>query len=261
MASWSSRRRFTYGTSALLTLVLFVGLPLFFFFYTAPTCSDGKKNGNELDIDCGGACQRLCQNSFLSPKVAWGSAKFEKIAPGLYNVAAYIINQNISGAALNVPYLISLYDDKGVLITERVGKVTLQAHRNSLAFESAIDTNKRIPVKAVFEFTAPPQWFKSYDTLEGFSVTDKKYTEDENGSALEVSITNRTLVPYKDVTVGVVLYDDQGNAIGFSQTVIDVINPKGDIQIAPYTWPVSRGGKVTTIEVMPLVRPPSVDSQ
>ncbi len=258
MASWSSRRRLLYGSIVVLSLVFFIALPLFYFFYTAPTCSDNKMNGGELGIDCGGSCTRLCQNSFLPPKIGWGGAKFEKVAPGLYNVAAYVVNQNISGAAINVPYKISLYDNRGVLIVEKTGKVNLLAHRNSLVFEPAIQVEKRIPARATFEFIADPIWFRSYDSLEGLIVLDKKYQEDENGSSLEVTLSNRTLIPYSDIVVGVVLNDGEGNVIGFSQTVIDYIDVKGSQQIAPFTWPISRNGKVVTIDVIPSGVPPHI---
>lgn len=258
MASWSSRRRLAYGSIVILAAILFIAIPLFFFFYTAPSCSDGKMNGKELGIDCGGSCTRLCQNSFLPPKIGWGGAKFEQVAPGLYNVAAYVVNQNISGAALDVPYKISLFDDRGVLIVETKGKVNLLAHRNSLVFQPAVQVGKRIPARATFELTSDPVWFRSYDNLEGLSILDKKYQEDENGSSLEVTLSNRTLVPYSDIVVGVVLNDGEGNVIGFSQTVVDYIDVKGSQQIAPYTWPISRNGKVVSIDVMPSGIPPRI---
>lgn len=255
MASWSSRRKLNYALAVAFTLVVFIIVPAFFIFYKAPTCFDGKMNGDETGYDCGGSCSLLCQSAFLPPRVGWGGAKFEKLADGLYNVASYIINPNMTGAAVNAPYKISLYDDRGILITEREGKVTLYPHRNSLAFQTAVDVDKRVPAKATFEFTSAPVWFKSADNLGGLAVIDKKYQEDETSSSLEVTLENKTLVPYEDVQISVVLYDIQGNAIGFSQTNIDSIAPKNGREIAPYTWPVTRGGRVTSVEVIPSIKP------
>lgn len=257
MASWSSRRKFEYGLIIIICLIFLISIPLFLIFYKTPTCTDGVMNGKETGIDCGGACIRLCQNSFLPPRVVWGGAKFEKIANGLYNVASLIENQNVNGAAIDVPYRISLYDDKGISITEKEGKVTLYAHRNSLAFDTAVDVGKRIPAKAFFEFTKDPIWFKSHDALEGIAIVDKKYSEDEISSSLEVIIENRTLFSYKDIIVSVVLYDINGNAIGFSRTIIDSIEPRNGREVASFTWPTGRNGKVTSIEVIPIITPVS----
>lgn len=255
MSTWSSRRKFSYGLGVIVTLIVLVILPIFYFFYKPPTCSDNRQNGNELGIDCGGSCVKLCQNTFLSPQIAWGGAKFEKVVDGLYNVAAYIINPNVNGAAIDVPYKISLYDNRGILITDRQGKVTLSPHRNSLAFEPAVDVGKRIPVKAIFEFIEAPVWFKSHDTLGGLAVIDKTYREDGSSSSLEVTLENRTLYPYKNINISVVLLDSKGNAQGFSRTKVDNIDPKNGREIASFTWPINRNGSITSIEVIPIISP------
>lgn len=255
MASWSTRRKLNYALIVIFGLILFIAVPAFLIFYKAPTCFDGKMNGDETGYDCGGSCSRLCQSAFLPPRVGWGGAKFEKLADGLYNVASYIINPNMTGAAIGAPYKISLYDDRGILITEREGKVTLYPHRNSLAFQTAVDVDKRIPAKATFEFISAPLWFKSEDDLGGVTVTDKKYQEDEMSSSLEVTLENKTLIPYEDIQVSVVLYDIDGNAIGFSQTHIDSLPPRVGKEVAPFTWPVTRSGRVTSIEVIPSIQP------
>ena len=255
MASWSSRRKLGYAFIVVIALVIFIVVPAFLIFYKAPTCFDGKMNGDETGYDCGGSCARLCQSAFLPPRVGWGGAKFEKLADGLYNVASYIVNPNMAGAAANVPYKISLYDDRGILIIEREGKISLYPHRNSLAFQTAVNVDKRVPAKATFEFTSAPVWFKSVDGLGGLAVIDKKYQEDEISSSLEVTLENKTLAPYKDVQVSVILYDINGNAIGFSQTNIDSIAPKNGREMAPFTWPVSRNGTVASVEVVPSIAP------
>ena len=255
MSTWSSRRKFGYGSIVVICFILVVGVPLFLTFYKAPTCTDKIMNGSETGVDCGGSCVRLCQSSFLPPYVAWGGAKFEKVANGLYNLAALIENQNINGAALNVPYRITLFDAEGIMILEKTGTVSLFAHRNSLAFEPAVNVGKRTPAKATFEFTASPNWFKSHDTLGGIAIADKKYLESETDSSLEITLENTTLFPYNNVLVSVVLYDKDGNAIGFSQTKIDSIPAKNGKEVAPFTWSVSRKGQMTSIEVIPIINP------
>jgi hypothetical protein len=253
--SWSSRRRFAYSSIAIIALVVVIGVPAFALYYKAPTCSDGKMNGSETGVDCGGSCRRLCQNSFYPPRAAWGGAKFEKLADGLYNVSALIENQNIDAGANDVPYRMSLFDNKGLSIVEREGRVDLYPHRNSLAFESAVDAGKRIPAKVSFEFIEAPNWFKSQDALGGIAIVDKKYTEDDAGSSLEITLENRTLLPYNNLLVSVVLYDKEGNVIGFSRTIVDSIGPKNGKEVASYTWPINRKGLVTSIEVLPIITP------
>lgn len=255
MASWSSRRKLGYTSLVVAALIILIGIPAFLLLYKPPACNDGIQNGTETGVDCGGSCVRLCQSSFLPPKVAWGGAKFEKVADGLYNVASLIINQNINGSALNVPYKISLYDKEGVLIVERKSTVTLYAHRNTLAFEPAVQVGKRIPAKATFEFTQAPVWFKSHDALDGLVVVKKEYTEDDTSSSLEVTFENKSLFPIQNIDTGVVLYDAEGNVVGFSRTHIDTLDAQNGREVAPFTWPISRNGKVISQEVYPIIAP------
>ena len=249
MASWSRRRRLLYTIVILIILVAGVGVPAFYFFYKPATCFDKIMNGNEEGIDCGGSCVRLCPSAFIPPQIAW--TRFEEIAPGLYNLAAYVVNQNTDGEAMNVPYHIALYDNKGILITDELGSLTLPPHRNTLAFQSALPVGKRVPAKALFELTGIPDWHKRSDPLASLSVVNKDYVEDSTSASLTVTLKNTSLKALPRMTVYAVLYDASNNTLGFSKTIIDGIAPQSTA-VAPFTWPISHDGKVISIEVLPV---------
>lgn len=249
MASWSNRRKFMYGGSLIAIVVIIVGYVIFSLLYVAPTCSDGLQNGDELGVDCGGSCQKLCASAFKSPSVSWTT--FENIAPGLYNVASYIINPNAEGEALNVPYHVVIYDNKGVKIQDVASTLHIPPRRDTLAFLGPVSVGKRIPYRVAFEFTASPDWFKSSDTLAPLVISDKKYSEDDSGSSLLVTLTNSSVRTLRKMFVYVVLYDTDGNVIGFSKTTVDPL-PGQTSTVAPFTWPVNRQGKVIRIEVYPV---------
>jgi hypothetical protein len=247
MDSWSKRRKLIYALILLVIVAVVVGIPLFVIFYKAPTCFDGKQNGSEQGVDCGGKCTKLCQNEFLPPSVAW--SRIESVVPGVYNAAAYIINPNNTGEAKNVPYHMELYDRDGMLIIEKKGTVTIPPHRNTLAFSSLIKVDKSIPTKVLFEFTSLPDWNKKADTLDPLVVVSKEYKEEGNTSSLLVSLRNDGLKILNNIGIYVVLYDKSGNAIGFSKTVLDSIMPKAT-SLAPFTWNTNRQGEVVSIEVL-----------
>ncbi len=249
MTSWSQRRKLIYGGIAALVVCAAIFLLAFFFFYKAPTCFDGVRNGNEQGVDCGGSCQRLCPSAFLAPSVSW--TRLEQVAPGLYNVAAYVINPNPTAGAALVPYHVILYDDQGVEITEYDGTMTLPPHRNALAFNGAVSTGKRIPSRALFELTAAPNWLSEADPLAALSVGDKTYSEDASGASLSVVLKDTAVDPVGRTSVYAVLYDKDGNALGFSKTILDGIPAYGSA-VAPFTWPSSFGGAVISIEVLPV---------
>ena len=234
---------------------MIVGLPAFLLLYKAPTCSDGKQNQGEGGIDCGGPCKLLCQSAFLPPEVIW--TKSEPVAPSLYNVAAYVVNNNLTGAAYNVPYEMQLFDDQGILITSKEGTLTIPSHRNTLAFQGSVSTQKRILTKAIITLGSP-QWLKETDELGNLVIADKKYSEDQNSSSLQVTLQNNAVTPYNNLSIYVVLYDADGNAVDFSKTIIDSVPANGGTIVAPFTWPVSHNGQVVSIEVLPVLESQNV---
>ena len=188
MSSWSQNRKTIYALILVIAIIGIIGIPSFLLFYKAPTCFDGKQNGRETGLDCGGKCTRLCQSSFLAPNVAW--SRIEKVVYGTYNAVAYIINPNNEGEAKNVPYKMSLFDKDGMLIIENFGTVTIPPHRNTLAFSSLIKVGQSIPAKVLFEFTGQPNWYKKPDTLAKLIVVNKDYKEEGQNSSLLVSLQN-----------------------------------------------------------------------
>lgn len=247
MATWSEKRKFIYATVVVLIVVVAIVIPVFSLVYKAPTCFDGKKNGSESGVDCGGKCTRLCQDEFLAPNVVW--TRVERVVPGIYNAAAYIINRNVEGEAKDVPYHMALYDDNGMLIIDQNGTVNLPPHRNTLAFSGLIKVGNSIPAKVLFEFTAPPNWYKKADTLSSLDIIGKEYLEDGENSSLQVTLKNNSVSRIGKLGVYVVLYDTGGNAIGFSKTTVDEILPNSTVT-APFTWNTNRGGRVVSIEVL-----------
>jgi len=221
--------------------------------YEAPTCFDRIQNGNEHGIDCGGSCERLCPSAFLAPSVAWTS--YEALAIGYYNAAAYIINPNPEGEALNVPYRIVLYDVNGEQIIDMPGTVDIPPHRNTLAFLGPIPVGKRVATKAFFEFTCGDRcmeyWRKKSDTLATLSIGEKNYTEEGSGSSLLVTLKNTVVKPIGRMSVYAILSDARSNIVGFSKTIVDGIAGLGVVQPA-FTWPINRQGKVISIEVLPV---------
>jgi hypothetical protein len=254
MASWATKRKLTYLSGVTVAAVIIVGIPLFLLLYKAPTCSDGIQNQGEQGIDCGGPCRKLCQNDFLAPVVTWTDA--QKVVPGLYNLAAYVENPNVNGAATNVSYQFSVFDSQGILITQINGVMDIPSNRNTLAFVGAVNMGQRIPAPGGvrFSFLSPPTWLKSEDTLGNITITNKQYSEDSAGASLQATMVNNGLTAYSNMTVFAVLSDAQGNEIGFSKTFINSL-AGGAQTVAPFTWPTSYNGTVVSEEILPVIPP------
>ena len=127
MSVWSAKRRFLYGGSFILALIL-VGAGVFWrVFYHAPTCSDNTKNGNETGIDCGGNCLKICTPDALKPVVLW--AKIFNISGDLYTAVAFVQNPNINSKNPSAEYHFSIFDENGkhlssLVVEKATGVVT-----------------------------------------------------------------------------------------------------------------------------------------
>lgn len=252
MAQWSTRRKSKYALGALIAIIVIVVVPAYIFLYTPPTCSDGIFNQDETGVDCGGSCPRICSTSYVPPQVNW--ARADQIGEGLYNLGAYVQNVNLLGGVRKASYIFSIFDREGHLIGERKGTMSIPPHKNVVAFEKGVSTNKSVPFKVTFAFTEDLAWEAAKPTDDTLVVVDRQFSSDETGSFLQAAIENRSLAAVKNIQVQAVLYDGNGNVTGFSQSVIDVINRQSKEYVA-FTWRAYGKRDVASSEIIPIVTP------
>ncbi len=229
--SWSKQRKFLYTTvfsviAAVLLLTVYLQ-----FFTDAPTCFDGKFNGNEKGIDCGGSCALFCADQTRSPVVLW-SRSFE-VSPHTYTAAAYVQNPNPGAAARNVAYSFQLFDDKNLLVTERVGVINIPPLQTVPFIDPNINVGNRTVARALFAFSEEPVWQK-VGAMPALRVTNQYLSED--GSQLSATIANESIENADKVTVTAVLFDRDGVARAASRSILPLIPRKGS-QDVTFTWP------------------------
>lgn len=252
MASWSTKRKFYYLSITLISLGIALGVPAFLLLYKAPTCSDGKMNGNEKGVDCGGSCIMLCQDNFLSASIEW--SKFDEAGPNLFNLGAYISNPNLDAEAREVKYRFELFDEEGIAIVERDGEIYIPPHGNVLAFEPAVNVGERIPTRVMFRFLENPFWQKVQISPINLREKNRDVSDEESAPKLSTVFENTGLKPYGKIDVFAILFDEQKNVIGFSKTRIDSI-PKDGEESAFFTWSIPRKASISSVEVIPVVIP------
>ncbi len=230
---WAFYRRVQYGTGFGAFWVIVVGLVYVTTFYAAPTCFDGRENGEERGTDCGGVCNRICVFDVTAPAVQW-SRSF-RVTDGQYNAVAYIENNNLTAASPEVPYTMSLYDSQG-LITERSGTTILPPDSVYPVFEARIDTQGRVPTQTIMQLGDITTWIQSSAGREQFTVQSRKLTGADARPRLEAQIYNNALTSVREAEVVATIFDAQGNALTSSRTFIDNFAPRST-QTAVFTWP------------------------
>ena len=251
MASWSTKRKYGFFLGFIALLALGAGVPSFLVFYKAPTCFDGKQNGGERGVDCGGACTRLCPADFSSPRVLWSHSI--RVVPGVYNSMAYVENPNRTVEAKSLPYVFRLYDAEGILVAERKGSSYVPAGQKFAVFEGGISTGERVPTKTTFEFAGVPDW-RQGGALSSIKVTGVELDQTSSPKA-EVKVRNESLERgFSQVTAFIILYDADGNRVSFSKTLIDSIGAN-ESQTLYFTWPESFPREIVRKELLFVGKP------
>ncbi len=250
MSSWSQKRKSIYFAGFTAFLLVAVVLPAYFIFYKAPTCSDGKQNGGEKGVDCGGPCVRLCRSQYLEPNIIW--ARAIQVKPGLYNALAYIENPNIDAGVDSISYVFKIRDKDGVLVYERKGETFIPPNKFFAIFEDGISVGEKIPANTFFEFTNESLWKKQENKEAGITVLKKAISREETSPRIDATIENKLFQPIFNIEVVAIAYDKNDNALGFSRTFIDKLQ-KEESQDVVFTWPETFNSKVVKIEIIPRV--------
>jgi hypothetical protein len=255
--SWATKRQLKY----FLGFVLFMALIIFAFIapiiFKKATCSDGKKNGDETGIDCGGSCSLMCKSDVSAPVVLW-SRSFP-VTGTTYNLVAYIENRNKSSAVYTANYEFRIYDINNKLLGRRQGKTFIPPNQQFAVFESRFDSGQN-KIKAVtFEFLEPIVWIKKSPTLQTLPIRVNNITFDNNKDTptLSAVINNDSIYDLPEFDVIAILYDIDHNAINASKTHKDKLLNSNKLPIV-FTWPEALTIAPVTEDVIVQINPFSV---
>src|SRR3989344_3830217 len=88
--TWALKRQIFYTSVLCVFFLIFGFLVGYPYLNKPPTCNDGKQNGDESGVDCGGLCLRACIGEVDIISILWSRAF--QVVPGRYNAVAYIEN-------------------------------------------------------------------------------------------------------------------------------------------------------------------------
>ena len=250
--TWALKRQFLYIAIVLAFLGLIGFLIIYPHFNQAPTCMDGKQNGDETGIDCGGSCPVACTAEVDQISIRWARA-FE-VVPGRYNAVAYLVNHNKDTAVEKINYRFRFADKDNIYIGKREGTTYVPPSGNFAVFEPAINVGNSLPVYTTFEFTSVPVWLQvPEDKINQLKVliSNINLQNTDTSPALSATITNTSLFQIPDMNVIALLYDASGNAVSASKTYLSVLQGQ-ESSILNFTWIEPFSTKVISEEIIPI---------
>ncbi len=233
MLSWSLRRKLLYSSVVLLVSLLVVVFIWLEFFTVAPTCFDGKQNGAETGVDCGGTCSLVCSSEAHAPVVLWARA----FANGTqtYTAEAYVQNNNGETGAHGVHYSFLLFDANNKLVVEKDGVMDIPPVQTIPVIEPSIDVGNRTVERALFSFNDVPVWERvPHGSVPQIRIVGQTLTPD--GTRLDATIENDSLTPQSGMAVIATLFDSQGVARAASKSILPTLVSKATDDVV-FTWP------------------------
>jgi hypothetical protein len=254
MNAWSIKRKRIVLLVVVLILAILLGVPMFFFFHQAPSCTDGKQNGDETGVDCGGSCALLCPAESL-PMLIKGDPQILKVASSSYDVVAYVQNPNISGEVLDAAYTFNLYGASSTVPLKVIQGTTFIPKNSTFAiFEGPISFIEETPVRATFAWASSLAWQKDLVTAPELSVKEINLTGANSLPRLEGQLENDSLNTVSNIELVSLIFDQNDNIIAASKTVVDSVDAGASAPIV-FTWPTAFSSATTTIEILPRVFP------
>lgn len=249
---WSTRRKIIYTSTAIILIVVYSLYHFRDVISPAPTCSDGKANGNENGVDCGGSCQLVCVGDTKPLVVEWSS--FIKTQENTYDLVALVSNKNVNIDPLSTSYDFVLTNKDGENIFEKKGEIVAPVNSAFPIILQNIHLKDR-PVQMSVSLSSG-KYFKT--VLNGnmtlVKVTSKTFEEGKGISRVYANITNNTLNTLLKVRVGVILFDENKNAVGVGETFIDKLDGQEKRQVI-WTWNTPFENKPLTVDVYPIINP------
>lgn len=250
--TWALKRQIFYVIVLILFLLFFGFIILYPKLSKEPTCMDGKQNGSETGVDCGGSCLRACVAVLDDLSVVW-ERSFE-VMPGRYNAVAYITNHNKNAAIKKINYRFRFADANNVYIGKRDGVTFIPPGGNFAIFEPGIDVGYSVPVHTTFQFTEEPVWLQvAQDKIDQLKVliSNVELVGADTAPKLNASVRNTSLFTLKNLGIVAILYEANGNAVSTSRTFINELKPLEEKTIN-FTWPKPFEKPIVEKELIPI---------
>ncbi len=241
--TWARRRQFNYIVG-LLCFFLIIGVVIYFVYKPQPTCFDGKWNGDETGVDCGGPCALACSSQVKNLKIYW--ARPVEVDAGRYDLVAQVENLNSDLGVRSLDYTFSLYDENNILLTKREGSTFVNPGEKFVIFESRVEVGERVAKKAFLEFPNKIVWEKAEPINKDIYIERRDFIN-EPQPVLHLLLGNKRLELVRNVRVVSVLSDINGNVLASSATVVDEIGPSS-AQDVYLTWPKPLATEPTFID-------------
>lgn len=250
MNRWSSRRKRIIFFLVLFALAVLVGVPTGFLVYEPPTCFDGKHNGEEGGVDCGGSCELICRAETL-PLIAEGDPRVLEVTPGFVDVVVLLENPNPTAEVERARYTIKLFETPSITpIATIEGETFIPRGESFVVFEGPISTGEARPTRATLEWGLESLvWKRSTATRPNMRVSGTNLSYVDGVPRVYALLENRSEVLVEDVELISLIRDQGGNLTAASKTFVEEIK-RGESVPVVFSWLQPFGSETVGVDVV-----------
>lgn len=232
-------------------VVTLLGVGVYFLFRPLPTCTDGKKNQNEIDIDCGGICGACKEDPIVEDMVVLETAWVPSGKPGKYDLLARVSNVNDDIGASSFTYTFQVFDISGTVLTEISGSSFILPRDDRYLFEMGIPLSQS---PSRIELTISDiQWeqLTEYREKPPLNIYNRKYERISSGVGFGRAtglVANESAYDFESVLIMVVLRDADGKSLAIQQNEMRTLKA-GEQRDFTLVWPDPFSGDVAKVDV------------
>jgi len=218
--AYRTRKQIIIATIFFLLVFILAGGIYYFFLKPVPSCSDGIKNQDEEEVDCGGSVCEPCEKKFLKDvEVVW--TVVIPVTQNVYDLAASVRNPNPNYGTSNLSYSFVLKNANGeVLDQHKDGTTFILPNATKYIIENNIETKEPVvSVELKIEMGDKENWDKIKD-YQAISLVVKDKQFDVASGTASGTVKNDTDFSFDKVDVNVVLFDSARNPIGALKSVM-----------------------------------------
>ncbi len=237
------KKRFVIISVYVFVLVLIL-IPIIFKLIPDGTCSDGKKNQDEIGVDCGGVCQKICEIQLSDNIVFREIGIVETGIANKYDVYSEILNPNNEYGSSSFDYVFDLKDANGTSLAKKEGTGFIFPGEKKYLVELGIESdtypaNVELEIKNIvwkdFSGVQKPQ----------LAIVNKNFNETNQDSGLSDAIgvlRNESPFDFNEIKIQVIVKNRNGEITALNSTKINTVQ-SGESREFKVFWP----GKVSEV--------------
>ncbi len=227
-------KQIIYGFFFLVIFSVLAWLFYLAFLQPAPSCTDGKRNQDETEIDCGGPSCSECELRRVQTIRSFPALAVSSPDGKRSSILIQFQNPNANYGANPLSYTLTLYGADGGVIYTNTSDTFIYPSEITYRMEPNIPVASSLIGRS--ELTIRNQEWVRRDEFVAPKTQVRDVRVEYDGSRNQASVTgvlkNDNAFTLPRATVGVILYGQTSSLIGVSKTLVESLQP---LEERPFT--------------------------